>query len=69
MRLSIFVLDGVVDTGLTVLPDTFATANEPAAAQGFASPPFDVKLVGVRRRIRTALGFSAVVEPARRMSN
>jgi transcriptional regulator GlxA family with amidase domain len=64
MKLSIFVLDGVFDTGLTVLLDTFATANELAAAQGFASPPFDVRLVGVRRRIRTALGFSASVEPA-----
>ena len=64
MRLSIFVLDGVFDTGLTVLLDTFATANELAAARGFASPPFDVRLVGVGRRIRTALGFSALVEPA-----
>ncbi|SAL00696.1 GlxA family transcriptional regulator [Caballeronia ptereochthonis] len=63
MRLSIFALDGVFDTGLTALLDTFATANELAAAQGFASPPFDVNLVGVRRRIRTALGFSAPVEP------
>src|ERR1700744_4068822 len=64
MKLSIFVLDGVFDTGLTVLLDTFAAANELAAAQGFASPPFDVRLVGMRRRIRTALGFSASVELA-----
>ncbi len=60
MKLSIFVLDGVFDTGLTVLLDTFATANELATGQGFASPPFDVRLVGVRRRIRTALGFFGI---------
>ena len=64
MRLVIFALDGVFDTGLTVLLDTFATANELAAGHGFASPPFDVSLVGVRKRIRTAHGFSTQVEPA-----
>jgi transcriptional regulator GlxA family with amidase domain len=64
MRLAILALDGVFDTGLTVLLDTFATANELAAAQGFAAPPFEVSLVGVRRRIRTALGLSTLVEPA-----
>ena len=64
MRLAIFALDGVFDTGLTVLLDTFATANELAAAQGFAAPPFDVRIVGFGGQIRTALGLSAVVEPA-----
>ncbi|MGH8782142.1 GlxA family transcriptional regulator [Paraburkholderia sp.] len=64
MRLAILALDGAFDTGVTVLLDTFSTANELAAAQGFASPPFDVTLIGVRRRIRTALGFSTPVEPA-----
>ncbi|RKF38178.1 GlxA family transcriptional regulator [Paraburkholderia fungorum] len=64
MRLVIFALDGVFDTGLTVLLDTFAMANELAAAQGFAAPPFDVRLVGVRSRIRTAHGLSTLVEPA-----
>lgn len=63
MKLSIFALDGVFDTGLAALMDTFATANELAAAQGFPSAPFEVNLVGVRRTIRTALGFSARVEP------
>ncbi|WP_044042956.1 type 1 glutamine amidotransferase family protein [Caballeronia insecticola] len=63
MRLSIFALDGVFDTGLTALLDTFATANELAALQGFDAAPVEVNLVGVRRRVRTALGFSAMVEP------
>jgi transcriptional regulator GlxA family with amidase domain len=64
MRLAVLVLDGVFDTGLTALLDTFATANELAAAQGFASAPYEVRLVGVRRHIRTALGFSILVDPA-----
>jgi transcriptional regulator GlxA family with amidase domain len=64
MRLAIFALDGVFDTGLTVLLDAFAMANELAAAQGFPAPPFDVRLVGMRRRIRTAHGLAALVEPA-----
>ncbi|MGJ7528557.1 GlxA family transcriptional regulator [Variovorax sp. GB1P17] len=64
MKLCILALDGVFDTGITALLDTFATANELAAIQGAASPPFDVRLVGVRRRIRTAMGFSTQVEPA-----
>jgi transcriptional regulator GlxA family with amidase domain len=64
MKLVILALDGVFDTGLTVLLDTFATANELAAAQGFASPPFEVSLAGMRRRIRTAHGLSTPVEAA-----
>ncbi|VVE13177.1 AraC family transcriptional regulator [Pandoraea pneumonica] len=64
MKLAILALDGVFDTGLTVLMDTFSTANELAAMQGFPVPPFDVHVVGVRKRIRTALGFSLPVESA-----
>lgn len=64
MKLFILALDDVFDTGLMVLLDTFATANELAAAHGFASPSFDVQLVGVRKRIRTAQGFARMVEPA-----
>ncbi|ASU37557.1 AraC family transcriptional regulator [Herbaspirillum sp. meg3] len=64
MKLSVLVLDGVFDTGLTVLLDTFSTANELAATQTSAPPPFEVKLVGVRKRIRTAQGFSIEVESA-----
>jgi transcriptional regulator GlxA family with amidase domain len=63
MKLSLFVLDDVFDTGMTVLLDTFANANELAAAQGFDAPPFEVKLIGPRRRVRTARGLSASVEP------
>jgi transcriptional regulator GlxA family with amidase domain len=68
MRLVIFAHDGLFDTGLTVLLDTFAMANELAASHGFATEPFDVRLVGVRRRIRTAHGLSTSVEPVSTIS-
>lgn len=64
MRIFVLALDGVFDTGLSVVVDTFSTANELAAAQGDRHAPYDVQVVGVRRRIRTANGFSATVEPA-----
>jgi transcriptional regulator GlxA family with amidase domain len=64
MRLTVLALDGVFDTGLTVLLDTLSTANELAASQGIARCPFEVSLVGVRRRVRTAMGLTATVEPA-----
>ncbi|CAB3757108.1 GlxA family transcriptional regulator [Paraburkholderia humisilvae] len=63
MRLAILVLDGVFDTGLTALLDIFATANELAGTEGPASRTFDVKLVGIKTRVRTHLGFSIAVEP------
>src|SRR4029078_10398138 len=68
MRLVIFALDGLFDTGLTVLLDTFAMANELAASHGFATEPFDVRLVGVRRRLRTAHGLSTSVDPVSTIS-
>jgi transcriptional regulator GlxA family with amidase domain len=64
MRLAIFALDGVFDTGLTVLLDTFSTANELATVQGLSVPRFDVRLIGVREHLRTALGLSTQVELA-----
>jgi transcriptional regulator GlxA family with amidase domain len=63
MRLAVLALDGVFDTGLTVLLDTFSTANELASAQGTARPLFKVQIVGVRPQVRTALGLTAAVEP------
>jgi transcriptional regulator GlxA family with amidase domain len=63
MRVAILALDGVFDTGLSVLLDTFATANELAGSRG-ARRLFDARLVGPRRRIRSALGMTTMVEPA-----
>lgn len=58
MKLHILALDGVFDTGLSVLLDAFTTANELAAMQGLESLRFEVSLIGVRKRVRSAQGFS-----------
>lgn len=61
MLLTILVLDGVFDTGLAVLQDTFSTANALTAQQGSALPPFELRLVGVQEEVRTARGLTAKV--------
>jgi transcriptional regulator GlxA family with amidase domain len=64
MKIDVLALNGAFDTGLSAALDAFATANELALAQGLASAVFDVTVVGVRRHIRTAQGFSIPVSPA-----
>lgn len=65
MKLAILAVDGVFDTGLTVLLDVFSTANELIGAYGLSCAPFDVACVGLRPSIRTALGLTAsVASPA-----
>ncbi len=67
MKIDILALDGVFDTGLAALMDTLSTANELAAAGKPSVHPFDIRLIGVRKRIRTAQGLMATLEtPARR---
>ena len=61
MKIEILAIDGVFDTGLAVVSDTFATANELAAMQGWDSPRFECAVVGVRRKIKTAQGLSVPV--------
>lgn len=62
MRLTVLVLDGVFDTGLTVLLDTFSIANDLAAAQAMVHPLLTVNVVGLGQQVRTALGLSAAVD-------
>lgn len=64
MRISVFALDGVFDTGLATVLDTLETANELAALTGILTPRFDVVLVGRGRRVRTALGLQISVRNA-----
>jgi transcriptional regulator GlxA family with amidase domain len=61
MKIHVLVLDGVFDTGLSAVLDVFATANELAAAFGVDVPPFDVAVVGMRRRVRTSQGLTVPV--------
>jgi len=61
MLVAVLVVQGVFDTGLSVVLDTLAIANELASAEGDAAP-FDVRLTGVRKRVHTQQGF---LTPAR----
>lgn len=60
-KIAVLAVDGVFDTGLATVLDTFATANELAALQGLDVPRFDVRVVGVRRRVRTSLSLGVPV--------
>lgn len=64
MKITILTLDGVFDTGLTAMLDTFSTANELALVQGVEVPPFDVQMVGMRKHVRTAHGLIIPVQGA-----
>jgi transcriptional regulator GlxA family with amidase domain len=64
MRMTIVALEGLFDTGLSVLLDAFRLANKFAAAQpAGGSPFFDVTLVGVRKQVQTAQGLIVPVKP------
>jgi transcriptional regulator GlxA family with amidase domain len=62
MRISLLVLEGLFDTGLTVLLDAFTLANKFAAGQMGGTPYFDLSIVGMRKRVRTAHGLAIPVQ-------
>ncbi|MFO0615857.1 MAG: helix-turn-helix domain-containing protein [Polyangiaceae bacterium] len=53
MKLAILILDGVFDTGLSVVQDTLETAN---ALSERGRAPFEVTVVGLRRAVKTHHG-------------
>src|SRR5262245_54458272 len=61
MRVDVLVLDGVFDLGLAAVLDVFQTANELSAVSGRAAPRFEVRCVSVRKKVKTAQGFSVPV--------
>jgi transcriptional regulator GlxA family with amidase domain len=64
MRVCVLVLDGVFDSGLSVVLDTLTTANE-LAGTGSKSGRYDVTLAGFRRSVKTSQGFRVDLERAR----
>jgi transcriptional regulator GlxA family with amidase domain len=61
MTIDILALNGVFDTGLAALLDAFRTANELAAMKGLPSLHFDLKVIGLRKKVLTAQGLSVPV--------
>ncbi|HEX8169981.1 MAG TPA: helix-turn-helix domain-containing protein [Thermoanaerobaculia bacterium] len=66
MRIHVLALDHVFDLGLAAVLDAFRTANELIAMASLDVPPFDVRLVGVRKRVRSGQGLLVPVERTRR---
>lgn len=63
MRIDILVLDDVFDLGLSAVLDAFQTANELIAVAGLSVAPFETRIVGVRRSVRSAHGLRVPVLP------
>ena len=66
MRINVLALDGAFDLGLSAVLDAFQTANELIDAAKLDVAPFDVRVVGVRRTVRTAQGLRLPVQPVGR---
>ncbi|MDE2457699.1 MAG: helix-turn-helix domain-containing protein [Rhodospirillales bacterium] len=61
MRISVIALDGVFDTGFTAVLDALGVANNLAARQG-KLPPFEVTVVGVRKKVKSNGGLVIPVQ-------
>lgn len=64
MRVNVLVLDDVFDLGLAAVLDAFQTASELIEVSKLAAPRFDVRIVGLRKTIKTARGFRVAVQDA-----
>ncbi len=63
MRVSVLVLDGVFDSGLSVVLDTLATAND--LSEGSRSSRYEVTLTGLRKKATTMQGLRVPLSVAR----
>ncbi|WP_030757759.1 MULTISPECIES: GlxA family transcriptional regulator [unclassified Streptomyces] len=65
MKVAVLALDGVFDSGISAVLDVLHTAHALRRQVAGAAPPaYDIRTVGVRRRIRTGLGHRIDTEPA-----
>jgi transcriptional regulator GlxA family with amidase domain len=62
MRVDVLALDGVFDLGLSAVVDAFQTANELIELSGIAAPRFQVRIVGMRKAVKTAQGLRVPVQ-------
>jgi transcriptional regulator GlxA family with amidase domain len=58
MRISVLALEGLFDTGLTVVLDAFALANKFSAQQMGGTPHFEMSIIGMRKKVRSAHGLA-----------
>jgi len=64
MRIDVLALDDVFDLGLAAVQDTFQTANELIKVSKMAVQRFEVRVVGVRKAVKTSQGLSVPVYTA-----
>jgi transcriptional regulator GlxA family with amidase domain len=64
MRIDVLALDGVFDLGLSAVLDGLQTANELIAMAEMEVPRFEVRVVGVRKAVKTAQGLSVPLRAA-----
>jgi transcriptional regulator GlxA family with amidase domain len=64
MRIDVLALDGVFDLGLSAVLDGLQTANELIAMAEMEVPRFEVRVVGVRKAVKTSQGLSVPVHAA-----
>jgi len=62
MRVNVLVLDSVFDLGLSAVLDAFQTANELISVAELTVPRFEVKIAGVRKRVKTSQGFTVPMD-------
>jgi transcriptional regulator GlxA family with amidase domain len=64
MKVNVLVLDNVFDLGLSAVLDALQTANELIVLGELAVPRFEVRIVGVRKAVKTSQGLAVPVNPA-----
>ncbi len=62
MRIFVLALEGLWDTGLTVMLDAFSLANTFSRVERGGAVPFEVSIVGVTKRVRSGQGFVIPVQ-------
>jgi transcriptional regulator GlxA family with amidase domain len=62
MRIHILALDGVFDLGLSAVLDAFQTANELIEMSRLDVPRFELRIVGVRKAVKTSQGLRVPVQ-------
>ena len=68
MRVYVLALDAVFDLGLSAILDGLQTANELIEMTGLAVPQFEVKIVGMRKTVRTGHGLKVPIEQVGRQT-
>ena len=62
MRVAVLALDDVFDLGLSAVLEALHTANELIALAALTTSPFDVRITGVRAKVRTSRGLTVPVQ-------